>query len=228
MEIKKIRINFNRRVPCNLGIYDINSINELEDGTLFGLITNKKCMDFIYPEYKNFNNCIKSVNQIFADQIDLYSCGKDVPLIFKKIGNNLAQELISGQTFLVASDVEEIIGLPEESKNMEEFQNDINTYSKDNVVLLSLAHLYNEDGKTSTGDLTKAIFAVDDAFKVLYYNESLIAKEVIEESLLSLKEKAKSYFNHQLANIAEYVSAIAYTDNFLYDLEHPTKTLVKK
>jgi hypothetical protein len=228
METRKINISCNGHFVGNLGIYNIESINELEDGTIFGLITNKAYMDVIFPSSVTrdgyFNNYIINVDEDVAATIGFtsktYASNNDIPLIFKKLGNNYAQELISGLTFFIANETEEIIGSDEEGKTIEEFQRDLKKYSNDNVVLLNLVKTFEEG-------TIPAIFVVNDRFKVFYYDEALLSKEEIKKALISLKAAAKNYYNIQMEDIIENAIAVAYTDNFLYDIEHSTKKLTR-
>jgi hypothetical protein len=227
-EEEKMGINYNGYFAEGLVTYDIKSINELEDGTLFGLITNKAYVDVIYPEYScnkgDYNNYIKSIDEDVFSNIGfvskIYSSGNDIPLIFKKVGQNLAKELISGETFLIASDSEELIGNPNYTRDMNKFQEDIDKYSKNNVVLLNLAKSYIDGTKP-------AIFTVNDAFKVLYYDDAYLVKEEILKNLQTLKAHANSYFKNKMDAIIEQTAEVAYIDNFLYDIEHSTKKLTR-
>lgn len=227
MEKNKVYVEFNDESSRNLEIYNVSDIDELEEGTLFGTITDVYKMHAIYP------TCSFDEGQLYYEweDIDLefpgseFDNGKKIPLIFKKLDGNRAQELLSGEVFIVTSSFKKMFGPDSWKKDLSDLKKDFKQYEKENVVIEPLARPTFSDQ-----DIT-AIFEVNDEFKLFYSEETLKDRDEIDEIkavLIYAKEQGCDIYRETLKNFMYIVECVAESDNIIYDFEntdHSSKKL---
>lgn len=220
MEKVKQEIEFNGSIR-QLRKYDISDTTELEEGMLFGTITSIFNIFAIYPAFNyqdgQFESCMNYIDCEFPENDD-----KVIPLIFKKLDGNRAQELLSGEVFVVTTVSSNLGCFSDNSDRIpENFREDLAKYSKENVFITATAEdIYGHD--------IKAIFEVNDEFKSLYSDETLQNKNQIVELLRDAKEQGRTIFEERFQNYISEVHRIAETDNMLYDyyhVEHSSKKI---
>lgn len=229
MEIVEKIIKINKDEEEFLEQYNIEDITELKDGMLFGTITSKYEMDTLLPYFEydqgQIKSCIASYRDVVCEYYDLgdgiLSDGKSIPLIFKKISGNIAQELLSGELFVVSTSIEKIDGINSIERKIEDFQSDVENYSKNNI-LIHTNPFYEADNKDING-----IFAVSDMFKSLYSEKTLPKKDELISVLKSIKNLGQVIFNEELQEYIIEVQGIAQTENEIYEFDHVEHSLRK-
>ncbi len=213
-ETEEILVFFDVNQKCQecLWKYNISSIQELEEGMLFGLMSNQIDIDALIPDYSydidgNFENAINSRNISNESEKDfLLENDEFKPLIFQKLNDNRIQELLSGKIFLVAP-IEDDLGFhPVDS--LKDFQETIKRYSKGNLVISQL-----EDN----------IFEVNDKFKAIYIEKTLPHQKELIKSLEELTQLGANLFKSDLQTLINEVQGIAEFDNMIYDMKRKRK-----
>ncbi len=225
MEKNKLYVEFNDESARELEAYNVSDIDELEEGTLFGTITDVYKMHAIYPI------CSFDEGQLYYEWYDIdlefpgseFDNGKKIPLIFKKLDGNRAQELLSGEVFIVTSSFKKMFGPDSWKKDLSDLKKDFKQYEKENVVIEPLARLSCSDQE----DIT-AIFEVNDEFKLFYSEETLKDRDEIKALLIYAKEYGCDHYRRTLEEFMYIVQCVAESDNIIYDFEntdHSSKKL---
>lgn len=216
MEKVEQKTNFNESIRY-LQKYDISDITELEEGMLFGTITSRFNIFAIYPTFDYRDGQFESgMNYLECEFPGTeFDDGKMIPLIFKKLDGNRAQELLSGEVFVITT-LSSNLGcfFDNSDRTLEKFQEDLTKYSKENVLITATAEEYDDRSDV------KAIFEVNDEFKSLYSDETLQNKNQIIELLRNAREQGRTIFKQEFQNYMGEVHSIAETDNVLYDYDH--------
>lgn len=144
-------------------------------------------------------------------------------MIFKKLDGNRAQELLSGEVFIVTSSFKKMFGPDSWKKDLSDLKKDFKQYEKENVVIEPLARLSCSDQE----DIT-AIFEVNDEFKLFYSEETLKDRDEIKALLIYAKEQGCDIYTETLDRFMYTVECVAESDNIIYDFEntdHSSKKL---
>ena len=222
MEIVEKKIKIDEDEEERLDQYSIEDITELEDGMLFGTITSKFEMEALLPYFIYDQGQIKCCISNYIDDVCEYydlgdgilSGGEAIPLIFKKVSGNIAQELLSGELFVVSTSIEKIDGINDLEREIKNFQNDVENYSKNNIFILTNG-FYEADDEEING-----IFTVSDMFKSLYSKKTLPKKDELISVLKSIKNQGQVRFNEKLQEYISEVQGIAQTENEIYEFDH--------
>ena len=184
-------------------------------------IRDRYCItpDISYNEDGSLEYDLSDVDlQDMGIDVDNESLNEDLPFIFRKMKGNLAQEVLSGEIFVLSGKGEDKRenGLCT-SLTPEEFQSVEPQYANNNVLINcgAIEHATEEF-------IPNAFFQINDGFKSSYGYHTLPNKEKIIEAIKSIKKQSKKNFDDDLAKCITEVQNIAETDNFLYDLEHST------
>ena len=228
MEVKQERVIFNDDSSVEVQAYDVDGITDLPEGEMFGIIASKYDMDVVSPVVEFMDGgvleyALSTFQDVIPEEIDIdsdvLSGGEDLPLIFKKIKYNLAQELLTGKTFIIGRnnsvDTEDFDEL---STDIKWIQQEVETYKDNNVLIYCDAQEVNSQDKTSSG-----LFVVNDGFKALYNDQTLSKKEEVIKALNSIHQQAKAHFDSNYKKCIDVVQGVANTDNLLYDLAHPVE-----
>ena len=220
MEIIEKSFNINDGTSMTLNTYGVKDITELEEGMIFGTITPEYNINVISPVFEFINGELKcwlfSDDDLVADEFEIDAnvfSDKKIPLIFKKLDGNRAQELLSGEIFTVSTSISNLDVIDDFNIGLENFQKGVEAYSNDNVFILGRADDFN-------GEDIDGIFVVNDAFKSLYSDETLSKSEEVVKTLKSIKEQARAHFKQKLQMCVDKAHSIAKTENLIYDLDH--------
>lgn len=234
MEEKSIDLDFNFNgineqdivdgFPEVFNIYDINDVQQIKENELFGIIPSEIKLMAPFVSVENNSYCFLvgldlEDSSYYSDEIDIIN-GKDIPLIMRKLSGNLAQEVLSGEVFVLTGNFgkfESPIMSSDSKKDFELFQKNISKFADNNVVLSCTARELAVGGSKK---IDNAFFVIDDAFKYLYNEETLSRKDDIIAALKSLKSMAKAEFDEDFKKVVNTFHSIANTDNFLFDIEH--------
>ena len=215
-------------------LYD-KKFNELEDGTYFGVIVDESFILSIMPCTElldgNLVYTLSSGPELFEEDLDdeeeqdekivhedYISKDRDLVLIFQKIGENLAVEILSKKTFIINGRANYI----DEDLDTEQFQKALDMYS-DVYLALEPCSKAVDDKKY----LDDAYFVVNDIFKREYYNNTLRIKDEIIKSFNAKEKIAKGAFDCGYKSLINEFHTIALADNEIYDYEH-SKQKIKK
>jgi hypothetical protein len=230
MEIVEKKIRIDEEEEYSLDQYNVEDITELEDGTIFGTITSKFEIEALLPFFEYDEGQIKSCITNNCDDVCEYydlgdgilSGGEAIPLIFKKVSGNIAQELLSGELFVVSTSIRKIDGINSLEREIENFQNDVESYSKNNIFILTNG-FYEADDKEING-----IFTVSDMFKSLYSKKTLPKKDELISVLKSIKNQGQVRFKEKLQEYISEVQGIAQTENEIYDFDYNSQSAKRK
>lgn len=222
MEIVEKKIIIDDEEEYSLDQYNVEDITELEDGTIFGTITSKFEMEALLPYFEydegQIKSCITNNCDAVCEDYDLgdgiLSGGESIPLIFKKVSGNIAQELLSGELFVVSTAIEKIDGINSMKREIENFQNDVEKYSKNNIFIFTNG-FYEHVDKGING-----VFTVSDMFKLLYSKKTLPKKDELISVLKSIKNQGQVRFKEKLQEYISEVQGIAQTENEIYEFDH--------
>lgn len=211
----------------NVSAYNIKNITDLEEGTIFGILVSKYDMDVIYPLIDfvdgNLKYCLSTSLTSFSNPIskkfkidsDVLNCEYGLPLIFKKLNDNLAEELLSKETFIISrGNIYKKDDINNLDVGLEKFQKDVEKYSDNNVIIYVKAKEFCSDRDVN------CFFVVDDRFKYLYSRETLSKREEVIKILKTIKQQSKTYFEDKYKEIVSVGRSIADTENLIYDTEH--------
>ena len=209
----------------SVNLLGVDNVSQIEEGSLFGLVFSKGDLYCITPSI-NYNDD-GSLGYYLSDYCDLEDMGidvdneslnEDLPFIFRKMKGNLAQEVLSGEIFVLSGyDLDKRENGLYTSLTPVEFQRVEPQYSNNNV-LINCCVIEN----VTEEQIPNGFFQINDDFKSAYGYYTLPNKEKIIEAIKSIKKQSKKYFDDDLAECITKVQNIAETDNFLYDLEHST------
>lgn len=213
IEIDTIGVEVDNRIIEILTYQDMD-INSLKRGTFFGLLVSTDNMIVMRPNADIYEDEIDF--NLAADQDrDKYKLRnkvfeKTIPLIFKKLDDNFAQELLSGLVFSVRSYTDEIEETDSYELNNKEFQKVIERYT-DNCILIDASY--------------EPVYVADDnLFKLLYSEKTLPRKQEIIKALKSLNNRANTIFNNCLESHIKDMQSIAEVEDIMYDnTEHKKK-----
>ena len=208
--------------------YDKN-IRDIKSNELFGIIVSKFYMNTITPNIDIVNGNIAynfSVDYEFVSEdidypndIDAISGGEDLPLIMRKLKDNLAQEILSGEKFMLCGSFESIRrNVYNKTGDISEYQNKEEIFKNDNIVLNCTSELsaYDEQGNKTQKN---SYIVLDDTFKEFYYDNTLSNKEDVIMALKYIKLKAKEQYYKEYKKCISRIQSVAYTENLLYDLK---------
>lgn len=210
-------------------MYDVRDISELKNGSFFGTVGSLGTIEIIRPQlnfdkegnltyslYSDFstNNEIKIGN-------DNLTIMENLPLIFQKIDNHYAKELLTGQIFSIANEeMESKLNTP---LNIEQFQKGVATYSTNNIMM----HCPGLE-LTSSHDLSsRGIYVINDNFKYLYARDTLTKKKKIASIITSISKQARTCFTEEFQKCINITQNIAESDNLIYDIENKQNNLIK-
>jgi hypothetical protein len=184
--------------------YDVATFSELENDLVFGIVTNPVNIQYIIPNYEFVDYEMKcGVIRINAKSQGNGFFENDIPLIFKKIDDSHAKEILTGEIFRVMTCYDEVNGIYDACTVYDKYAND------NSLIVANLME-------------------VNDRYKVLYAEMAMPYKEEIIKDIHSIKETGKIRFKDSYDKILTKISDIADIENTLYDLEHPKLTLNKK
>lgn len=236
METKMIR--FNDEGARDVTFYDVTSIQDIKENELFGIIVSKFNMSVIYPDVNFYDNGNISydfgiddefigMQESYPDEIGAIVGGEDVPLIMRKLNDNLAQEVLSGEIFVIdgllnAFDDNNGIYNAVNNYSLESFQKNASKFEKSNVMLSCVAEEWAPSGvKDEDKEYHEhAYIVVDDNFKYIYNEETLSRKDDIIAALKYIKSIARAKYDEEYKKSIAAIQGVANTDNLLYDLEH--------
>ena len=207
-----IYFDINKEYQDFLLKYDISNICELEEGMLFGLMPNQINIYYLTPEY-SYNTYGNFINVICGRNINVLST-KDFllkedrfkPLIFQKLNDNRIQELLSGKIFWMVPKEYDLNFCPVDS--LEEFQDKIKKYSKENLVI---------------SQVENNTLVVNDKLKTIYIEDTLPHREELIKSLEEVKQLGDSSFKEGLQEMRYEIQSIAEFDNMIYDMKRKRK-----
>lgn len=192
--------------------YDISDIRELEEGMLFGLMSNQIDIyaltpDYSYDEDGSFINAIsgRNINEESKKDFLLEEDGFK-PLIFQKLNDNRIQELLSGKIFWIVPKEYDLDFCSFDS--LKDFQEKMKRYSEENLVI---------------SQIENNILVVNDRFKAIYSEKTLPHQEELIKSLEELKQLGVKFFKSDLQTLINGVQGIAEFDNMLYDIKRKRK-----
>lgn len=219
---------------------DITSIQDIKENELFGIMVSKFNMSVIYPDVNFYDNGNISydfgiddefikMHKNYPEKIGAIVGGEDVPLIMRKLKDNLAQEVLSGEIFIIdglLNPFKDNNGIYNavNNYNIKSFQNNASKFEKSNVILSCVAEKYKPiDVKGEKIEWHEhAYIVVDDYFKYLYSEETLSRKDDIIAALKYIKTIARTKYYEEYKESINAIQSVANTDNLLYDLEHST------
>ncbi len=230
MEIIEESINFNDGVCKDFRQYKVDGISDLEEGTIFGIIASKFDMAAIYPGFSfaddgnvtyHLNKDYDIIQDYFyekdeqSEKADVIEGGEDRPFIFKKLKGNLAQELLSGEVFILAKNPsKDDYDFDNFELGIENFQQAVEQYKNNNILICSNVERWGGKGSSD------GIFVVDDEFKDFYGKMTLQYRDEIAKVLVSLKQYGGKIFTEKYTECVGKAQEVAVVDNFLYDAEH--------
>lgn len=216
---------------------DVTSIQDIKENELFGIIASKFNMSVTYPDVEFYNNGnlsygftidneIISLDNNYPEKIKAIVGGEDVPLIMRKLNDNLAQEILSGEIFIIdgllnSFDDNSKIYNSVNDYSIESFQKNASKFEKNNVVLSCVAEKWMPSGEAKEY-YEHAYIVVDDSFKYLYGKETLSHKDDIIAALKYIKTIARAKYYEVYKESIDAIQIVANTDKLLYDLEHST------
>ena len=219
-------------------LLDIDSLNDLPEGFLFGIVTDTSCMDIIYPDMDafegDFSMQMETESDKFMDSDDdkineaKKSVSDEMLLMVKKLKGNLVQEVLSGEIFAIRGTNKDESDYSEKNYDLndlnrfvsiEKFQNSVSKYS--NACIRIDSRIIGYDSETE--DQFCVFFAITDQFKKLYSEETLPQRDKIVELLKECKRYAKDIFKDKYKKSIDNTQSIATTENFIYDLENSDK-----
>ena len=217
-------------------LYDIDyvegSVQDLKPGTLFGVLVSQESFEFITPDYcfdkgnLLYNASItESIRDFVKEESDNYfkNSKRSVPLILKKLDDNFAQELLSGEILVLAGTQKDRIADdydldPERYYDFGSFAKTVDKYVNNslriNPVYYSLiSRVYRNN----------SYYVINEVFKKLYGEETIPNKESIAHSIRRMAAKARNKFAAKYSQCIDQARYVALTENFLYDLENNEK-----
>ena len=200
-----------------------NDIHDIKEGELIGLFIDKSAISGIFPNItiKNHSGIeynmdidfdygsVKLCNSVFNDFI---------PLIFTKTEDNKAQELLSGQIF-VLDDETSLRKNIETKENVKSFDTFIKKYKNNNVIISS----YNADLETEE-DIKYCFCQVDSNFKKIYQEKTIPIKDDVIFELTELKNDAVKKFNYEYNNQMNDIHMYALRENKKLSLKLQNKS----
>ena len=201
--------------------YDVESINDIEEGTLFGALVGKNNMAVIYPYQEFVLGELEHGMTAYSlfDNMDLnsnsFSDYKRVPLIFKKLNDNLAQEILSGKVFaIIANEYEDQKDFNNLEIGFDKFQEYMKRYSDNTNIAIKCTAMESSQNRTISG-----IFVVDDSFKYLYGRDTIPRRDDILDALDNMDIRAKACFIQACEDYVNTTRDIAETENLFYNLK---------
>lgn len=216
-ELEKV-IKFREAWPDTEYLLGVNDVSEIEEGTLFGLVFSEDDLYNIAPE-TDFNDTGDLIYQF--DDLIIEEAGIEVnssvisdnlPFIFKKLNGNLAQELLSGEIFVLSGKDANGLTAP---LTATEFQNALSKYSKYNVLIYCGATEWRTEKY-----IPDTFFKITDGFKSLYGYQTLPHKDEIIGAFKSITEQSRKIFAAEFKKCVGDAQSIAETENLIFDVEH--------
>ena len=220
-------------------LLNIDSLNDIPEGSLFGIVTDTSDMDIIYPDMDafegDFSMQMETESDKFMDSDDdkvneaKKSVSDEMLLMVKKLKGNLVQEVLSGEIFAIRGTNKDENDFSKENIDLndlnrfvsiEKFQNSVSKYSNACIRIESRMISYDPETKDQFG----VFFAITDEFKKLYSEETLPQRDKIVELLKACKRYAKDIFKDKYKKSIDNAQSIATTENFIYDLENSDKS----
>lgn len=242
--MESTRIMYNDDGFKDVTFYDVASIQDIRENELFGIIVSKFDMSVISPDINFYDNGNISYDfeiddefiamEAYPEEFGAIIGGEDVPLIMRKLNDNLAQEVLSGEIFVISglrNQFDDNNGIYNAVNNygLETFQKNASKFEKSNVMISCVAEEWAPSGVEEEDRTIKenAFIVIDDYFKNLYNDETLSRKDDVIAALRFIKSSAKAKYDEAYKKSVDAIQSVANTDNLLYDLEHTTENKPK-
>lgn len=170
------------------------NIYDIKENKIFGLFVSKEAITAILPkiyvDQDHYMNYDLTVDWYLGEErLKTDTFEENIPLVFKKLNDNYAQELLSKEVFII-----------DNGNYFSDWLNEAKTYTpvvekyneyRNNNVLLDCVN-YDPDNKE---EIDYCFCSVDSNFRKLYEEKTLPKKEEIISNLKEIKKEATEEFD---------------------------------
>lgn len=194
---------------------------DIKKGDLFGMLISIKDIKFYNPSI-DYNGDYKIMREEIDFDLKSKILNNKQLLIFKKIDDNYATEMISNQKFRISD--KSLFITKDENLSSFDFQN---TISKLKGIYLDICprevevnvdERYYHSSILYTGYKTKYM-EVNEEFIDVYSRYTLPNSDLIKQALKEVKRKSKAVFKKNVLKTADDIYDIAQVENKIYDFQ---------
>jgi len=200
-------------------VYNLEKFErEVETGELFGIFVECKHIYTIYPLIEeNLKDLGVRYNVRLLDNswagCEVLKDIEGIPLILKKISEIYAQEVLTGNVFVIGNSNQINRKINEIKGDVRNFQSFTDKHENCKIVI------YTEDYKGKYTGTINYQYVVDDKFKALYANCVLKNREKFIATINESVDKARKVYNKKFEKDISDLQDIAISENLVFDFD---------